>query len=497
MPADKEIKLRFTRAEGGKLRVEGADPENARLIRQIMGSDGELTIDGDAIQLVDEKTGKPVKLESMWMTSAGRLADALASSKADAIGFSKVDQDRVRLLNVKAESLPVSALSQDTVWALGFANARAIGFTEQTGAVDTYLRCVRALLEGSDGAIRGLGNANPSDGVRLARRLWARTSSARVFEFPDEHYSALHRSCDRVLTEDSKTFSINAPGDIDRLANETLGFLRDPLPFESVYLGFGGGVPLPPELVQARFLDGSRPENLTQYRVLGYLVVDSGARLAVEFGYVITTNDNYLHPCVLYDSEEVGNTWSNSMTLAPWIIGASVRLINEHKILVEEKRLGLGHRMEADRIRKKYKHKGAFVPKPYYRLVLKDATIQDEGKRDDALGPPRTLSFRHDRESHDRYYVRRGPLPIDEKRASKLEKAGYRIWTLDRPGAEVLEQLARRGMPLKRADEWMAVLVRRISEQVIGDPRLPYVPAPRVPKTVEAVSSKLTGLGGS
>jgi hypothetical protein len=214
-------------------------------------------------------------------------------------------------------------------------------------------------------------------------------------------------------------------------------------------------------------------------------------------GYVITSDDNYLHPRVVYDSEEAGEGWKHAMTLAPWIIGSMVRLINEHKILVEEKRIGLGQRMEADRIRKKYRHKSTFIPKPYYRLVLKDSTIEDAGKRKDALGPPRTLSFRHDRESHDRYYVRRGPLPLDEKKAAKLEKAGYRIWTLDRPGAEVLEQLARRGMPPKRSDEWMAVLVRRIAEQIIGDPKLPYVPALRVPKAADTASAKLTGSAGT
>jgi hypothetical protein len=90
------------------------------------------------------------------------------------------------------------------------------------------------------------------------------------------------------------------------------------------------------------------------------------------------------------------------------------------------------------------------------------------------------LSYRHDRRGHERCYVRRGPLPLDGKRKAKLERAGYKIWTVGALDAETHQRLAERELPPKRTEEWLALLTRWIDHQVVGAPGLPYIPAVRV-----------------
>jgi len=156
-----------------------------------------------------------------------------------------------------------------------------------------------------------------------------------------------------------------------------------------------------------------------------------------------------------------------------------IDIINDHKRFIVEK--GKGKKAQKS-LRKAGKRAGSvgYVPAPYYVVRLKDELVEDIARSEHG-SRPRFLSHRYDRRGHERCYIRRGPLPLDEETRAKLERAGYEIFTTERPDAENMRRVAERGMRPKAHDEWLAVLTKWISETICGDESLPYVPAVRVP----------------
>ena len=122
------------------------------------------------------------------------------------------------------------------------------------------------------------------------------------------------------------------------------------------------------------------------------------------------------------------------------------------------------------------------IPKPYYVVRLQKQLIEETGQRtlDRLAKIQRELSYRHDRRGHERCYIRRGKLPLEEKDSKKLLKADYKIWTLDAPDSAAYHQLMERGQPPKAPDEWIAILTRWVDATIVGPEELPYIPAIRM-----------------
>jgi hypothetical protein len=89
------------------------------------------------------------------------------------------------------------------------------------------------------------------------------------------------------------------------------------------------------------------------------------------------------------------------------------------------------------------------------------------------------LTHRHDRDGHERVYVKRGPLPLSEEECKVLRLRNYVIYTEGQPSDENKDRLVRRRLPLREEGEWLAIRAGWVRSSVVGDESLPYRPAVR------------------
>jgi hypothetical protein len=162
-----------------------------------------------------------------------------------------------------------------------------------------------------------------------------------------------------------------------------------------------------------------------------------------------------------------------------FIVKLIIDIINDHRRFVVQKGKGAKSMKRLRKAAEKAESVG-YVPAPFYVVRLQDKLVEDV-LREKCASRPRILGHRYDRRGHERCYIRRGPLPLDDELRAKLEKTGYRIFTTEYPDAGTNRRMAERGLQLKQYDEWVAILVKWIKHTVCGDESLPYVPAVRVP----------------
>lgn len=362
------------------------------------------------------------------------------------------------------------------------------------GAVQTYLYCLEKMLEGArseKGAMRALEpGGDPERGVRMARALWAKLRNARIFEIPIATYEAFYET---ALDETSRKLSsyLDAPKErrdsVDvqsaltrdlNILSQDLGFPGE-LPFSHTYLGIGEGLPLDEQAGRQR-VDSSQWDNLAMVRLLGYLLVDGDEPVVTELCFVELHNgDNFLVPVACYRT----GGWDSARTLNPWVCHSMIELLNSHRVVIEQGKPLLSMKVAFKRQSKKMDDRA--IPPPYYTLQMTDAYIEPKPPSNGKAGTGRALTYRHDREGHERVLVHRGPLPLGDERI-KLEKRGYRI-TTGQLSAGDAERLSKRRKPPKRVDEWVAVKSIWIAEDIVPhDDSLPYVPAVRVPQTGKA-----------
>jgi hypothetical protein len=366
-------------------------------------------------------------------------------------------------------------------------------------AVRHYLRIVQQTYEGATEAeaTRALDGSDPQDGQRLARLLWAAMRNARVFEISDETHSALHLEVTEHVT--SKVAKIPEGKGIDTLdrkegqavldrlwdAAARLPLFDDIMPFDHIFVGIGGeGQPM--DRATASMMLSEAPTRMIRCRLLGYLIgpVWGSKPSAVLFLRVTAPGgEDYVVPCAEFLSkDDQRGAWMNPTTMTPWMVNSILTFIHEHKTVVLEQKPTFAMRKDYSRLSKKTGGL-AIIPKPYYLVPLRDKVIKEGARRAvGSMGRRAPLTYRHDRRGHERCRVQRGPLPLDPKRAAKLEERGYKIWTVEGPDAEGNRQLLERRLPPKRADEWLAILTSWIDHKVIGSSDLPYVPAVRVSK---------------
>jgi hypothetical protein len=336
-----------------------------------------------------------------------------------------------------------------------------------------------------------------------ASLLWAEASHARLIEIKPELYANLYHEADVFTTERLagqtwKPYDRNDRGKVD--ADMILRRITDvgrvmpfpeKLPFPAVFLSFRNELRLSNMQVHARVPPRFRnkiPAEATG-RILGYLLTEGP--LAVEFYVVDDVRPGesvflyealYVHRNFPGVDAEDAHSWVNSFMLYPWVLNIIVDLINDHKTLVIEHPDSL--------FRKKWKkNRKAFsikrrIPPPYYSVILRDKVIKDmlDGMhKKHPEGMHFSYGHRFDVRRHERVRIMRGPLPLPDKTRKQLQKEPKRrIYTVEPMSAEDTERLARRGVPAKRKDEWLAILVSEIQPHVKPhDDSLPYIPATR------------------
>lgn len=366
---------------------------------------------------------------------------------------------------------------------------RRIAQPEGQGAVTTYLHANQSLLEATQRepeSVRG----DEGEGIRIARIIWAQLRNARVFEFPMSTFNALteYVSKQMVVHFDERIVEQRQSDEPDqdlrltildriRLAASNLPF-PEKVPFEYTYIGIGAGVVLDQRDAKLRvhFERDDDIDDLVAVELFGYLICEPTEQV-FEILHVIMVNDDYILPL----AQRYDGVWGAAETFAPWVVRGLLDIISEHTTVVVNHRPTDAMGEEYRRVRKSAPMAtGGFLPKPYYTLRMQDKVIDEAKTGQRGQGPGRILTRRYDREAHERCRVHRGIMPIDPKVEAKLTKLGYRF--IDgRPGPEDAYRLAKRRMPPKRTDEWMAIKVSRIQQQMVGDPSLPYIPAVRVP----------------
>lgn len=360
-----------------------------------------------------------------------------------------------------------------------------------------YKSALKQVLPAPEATLRVLdGNDTEEkrqDAVRMIRVLWAQLRNARVFDFDAEIFATAYTEADRYTTEKIAGCVYTPsngqnPFSTQEAADEYLRKIREAgsrvpfpehLPFESIYIGFGFGIPLGHHQIIPRMIAGPARDRVIGAAILGILISSADGGRVTEMIQIVEAEDNYTLPVMtcehgIWDSPE----WS----LHPWVINHLVSILGEHQKFTVTKAPGLGFKKDLQKLGKRVGIPD-MIPRPYYLLRMTRnqviETSERENRRLSAIR--RELSYRHDRMHHERCYIRRGKLPLDEKEAKKLAKADYKIWTLENPDAAACVQLMKRGQPPKGTDEWLAILTRWIDDQVVGSEELPYVPAIRIP----------------
>lgn len=264
------------------------------------------------------------------------------------------------------------------------------------------------------------------------------------------------------------------------LAAMTEGQLQEPfpspLPFPSIYIGFGGDIGLSPFQVatalQESTIDNARPEFGARH--LGYTLGDTERHGPVVLEHMHTKSDGPLTITRYFNGE-----WVGLMSLAPWVVNSLVALINENRTIVEENPVTPAMRYEHARVKI-----DRMIPRPFYTLRLKPQVIDESMRRNVTLGRYTFhYTYRFDVRGHERIRVQRGEGPIDEKARKKLVERDYVIYEPGMPLDEVLmKKLDVRGFRRPTSTEWLAVLTSWINPHQKGPDGAPYVPAVRAVK---------------
>jgi len=364
-------------------------------------------------------------------------------------------------------------------------------------AVDTYLAILDWFLQLSHGkgqlidapVISGGREptvANDKRAREVASRMWARLRQARVFDIPPTTYGGIYHAAD-VLASESQGFDwqpehVPLDDDFDhreffRRLSESAAAQPWPerTPFDWQFLSFGPGVVHP--ILNDAFGTDMAGHVFHRYAMLGYLLgPDSCVALIGAY-----RNARSRRPSTVI-TFDVGadSKWKghSQLTFAPWVVNTLIDLINSYRTFIDESPRNLKFRREWQRKMKELGwRREKVLPPPFYPVYLKQKVIERHTRSALPAGPMRAISHRHDRRGHERCLFRRGKLPLDLKTEAKLRARGYRVFTTGPTDLTAHRQLAERGLPAKRADEWLAVKAIWIDAQIIGDPSLPYVPS--------------------
>lgn len=136
--------------------------------------------------------------------------------------------------------------------------------------------------------------------------------------------------------------------------------------------------------------------------------------------------------------------------------------------------------------------KSKVLPTPYYvvdwkktrKTLSRAPSPVEENNEETQDDVHRLLKYRHDRSAHRRLHVRRTMGVFDAIKRECLVKRGFVIYEpFDILGPVSAGHLVRRGHPLKKFGETVALRVSDVRQTIVGKPDLPYIPAVRAVAT--------------
>lgn len=330
---------------------------------------------------------------------------------------------------------------------------------------------------------------------RQAIEIWGALKEARLFHFETSTYAAVHNEVDIWVTEVLAGFEWRSQDAEAPPPEETEAMMKvierecknapypERFPFPSTFIGYGNGVYLPDHTLRMKAPLQMRDE-LREGWLVGHLMTEDG--FAVGFYEAVTDDWKRVVFIEVLRSKNMG--WiRHPINLEPWILPHLIQIINEHRTFLVQTPMttNLRHQYKNERKSMGLKpHHWAYTPPPYYKLPLKTQVIQEKVRK--TLSRPRNpVGYRTDVRAHERCRIMRGKLPLDPVLRAKLTKRGYKIFTTNPLDKDTLYRLQERVQPFKKADEWLAILTSWIdSHYTNNDPKLPYVPACRLPGNV-------------
>lgn len=377
-------------------------------------------------------------------------------------------------------------------------------------AADFYLSVMKM--------IRNLAQRQPrnqQDHVYLQhiRDVWARMSQARIVDLGAKQFMDLYHEIDVWTTEqligeewkevgdptgpmyDEGRFDPTRYRKILEEAGRDLPLDVEHLPFEHTFF-----MPGPGDMSFSRLQSAGRYGADHPVALAGFLVSHDG--LVSEIGVAYEYDESMAgNGKIFYLVESVrrmanSNIWPTPATLVPWLVPALIAYVNEYRKFVVE-------RPPNQDLRRKYRAAGLAlkkkrpIPQPYYTVYLKSEKIIETWESMVKKSKPGTsfeYGHRFDVRGHERCYIRRGPLPLEEKDRKKLIARGYTVYTINPMTNEDMYRLTERGLPPKSRNEWLAIKTKWIDADIRPHrPGLPYIPAVRKPSKKERPELRRTG----
>jgi hypothetical protein len=338
------------------------------------------------------------------------------------------------------------------------------------------------------------------------RSIWARMANARIIDLGAKQFMDLYHEIDVYCTE-------QLIGEEWRPAGAPVSPTFDPSSYASTLNKEGKYIPLDTEHLPFEntfFMPGpgemsfSATQSLGRYglekpvALAGFLVSHDGLVSEVGVAYELDDEGRARIHTLVENVRKLANSdqWADPATLVPWIVPALIAYVNEYRKFIVERPPNFD-------LKQKFKKAGAAlkkrkpVPMPYYTVYLKSEKIietWDTMVRKAKPGKSFEYGHRFDVRGHERCYIRRGELPLDDKERKKLVARGYTVYTVNPMTREDMYRLTERGLRPKSRNEWLGIKVKWIDADVRPHrPDLPYVPAVRKPSKKDRPEMKRTG----
>lgn len=350
--------------------------------------------------------------------------------------------------------------------------------TRQTNhqiVVDNYLTVLdcSARLAARDATIYPASvGMSREDVMQIAHRAYALLREARIYELTSADYeTSLKLATDYMQTTIGWSEGMDRV-EVQERINKVIPQvpLPSPLPFDTVYLGWGAGLEHP--VMAATDNEGN---DLTSVLVVGMLLHRDGTVIEVAF--------DAAHEDVVLRPVADARGWLPGASVIPWAATLVVAALNDYRTIIHE------HEKIPYSTRQKFHDKSRqakrqYLPRPFYSVELKDMVIDDHAKKLPRLTVPVEWSHRWDVRGHEVLYVRRGSLPLPERKRREYAKEGFEVFEYPTVvSAEAYSVLVRKGEPPLREGEWLAVkkLWRASYIKPAGRDDLPYIPSTRKP----------------
>jgi len=343
--------------------------------------------------------------------------------------------------------------------------------------IDNYLRAMQLIVAEAP-LLRG--GAQRGDDDEFAA-VFANLREANIYELrPDDYFqffqlsvNYLTSTCDVQIGDDDLKEKLAYLG----------GFVQYPehLPFPCVYVGWGSGFPLKFWQESAAHTMGHLPREVLKTaraqrpRIVGTLICEDGRCYEVGLEDADCSVSAYL----VHDQR--GWSYQHSMT-GPWFITLLVQALQDFRTVIKGESPSMTTRQmykDASRVAKRQ-----FLPRPYYTVRLADLVIEEKVRALPTIKIPVEWSHRWSVRAHDRLYVRRGQLPLSEKKRKSFAREGFEVFVDPKDvSSEAYSIIIRKGIQPLQLGEWMAVKRTPIEHRIqpLNRQDLPYIPSTRKP----------------